>query len=52
VRFVSGERADELAQGTDAHIAFPALGLHIDCIQAQAVFIDHAVDAAVTGGRW
>jgi len=50
VRLVGGEGTDEFAERPDAHIAFPALGLHIDGIQAEVVFIDHVVDAAVARG--
>jgi len=38
VGFVRGEGADEFAERTDAHIAFPALRLHIEGIQAEAAF--------------
>jgi hypothetical protein len=43
VGLVGGEGADELAEGSHAQVALPALGLHIDGIQAEAVFIDHAI---------
>ena len=52
VCLVGGEGADEFAERPDAHIAFPALRLHIDGIQARAVLIDHAVGAAVAEVRW
>lgn len=47
--FLAGERADEVLDLGAADVVLPALGLDVDDVEAEAVFVDDAVDAFVVG---
>lgn len=46
---LTGEGSDEALDFLAADAALPALGLDVDNVEAEAVFIDDAVDAFVAG---
>ena len=47
--FLAGERADEVLDLWPSHIVFPTLGLDVDHIEPEAIFVNHTVDSLVAG---
>ena len=46
---MGGQGSHKVSQLVHPYRIFPTLGLHINRVQSEPIFIDHAINAAITG---